>query len=166
MRWTRMALGRRRLRRTAKSCGPDAPTLASSRRKAIFAGEGGKKARSPGRARNKPLKPLRGECRVIPVPPAVTNARATHHTTRGCGRIGARHSPCPLMKRAGDHKQNSDTWRREIAESCVSVIAGQRAATTDLKTLMSVGQPGRARPPDGRSGQPFNARRIAMRPLI
>jgi hypothetical protein len=30
-------------------------------------GEGGKQARSPGRARRKPLKPLRGECRVIPV---------------------------------------------------------------------------------------------------
>ena len=40
--------------RTEKSCGPDAPTLASSWREAIFAGDGGKKARSPGRARYKP----------------------------------------------------------------------------------------------------------------
>jgi hypothetical protein len=31
-----------------------------------FTGDGGKKARSPGRARRKPLKPLRGECRVFP----------------------------------------------------------------------------------------------------
>ena len=52
--------------RTAKSCGPDAPTLASSSREEA-ACDGGKKARSPGRARRKPLKPLRGECRVIPV---------------------------------------------------------------------------------------------------
>jgi hypothetical protein len=29
------------------------------------AGDGGKQARSPGRARRKPLKPLRGECRAI-----------------------------------------------------------------------------------------------------
>jgi hypothetical protein len=29
--------------------------------------DGDKKARSPGRARYKPLKPLRGECRVFPV---------------------------------------------------------------------------------------------------
>ena len=43
--------------RTAKACGPDAPTLASSRRRAIFAGDGGKKARSPGRARYKPVCP-------------------------------------------------------------------------------------------------------------
>ena len=54
--------------RTAKSCGPDAPTLASSLRRhvgptgfwhAISANDGGKQARSPGRARRKPLKPLR-----------------------------------------------------------------------------------------------------------
>src|SRR6202021_718110 len=49
--------------RTAKSCGPDAPTLASSLRRS-FVSDGGKKARSPGRARRKPLKPLRREGRV------------------------------------------------------------------------------------------------------
>jgi hypothetical protein len=56
------------LLRTAKSCGPDAPTLASSLRSCvgptglrqdISADDGGKRARSPGRARRKPLKPLR-----------------------------------------------------------------------------------------------------------
>jgi hypothetical protein len=56
------------LLRTAKSCGPDAPTLASSSRSCvgptglrqdISADDGGKRARSPGRARRKPLKPLR-----------------------------------------------------------------------------------------------------------
>jgi len=36
---------------------------------AISADDGGKKARSPRRARRKPLKPLRGECRVFPVWP-------------------------------------------------------------------------------------------------
>ncbi len=48
--------------RTAKSCGPDAPTLASSLRISSV-DDGGNKARSPGRARRKPLKPLRRECR-------------------------------------------------------------------------------------------------------
>ena len=33
---------------TAKSCGPDIPTLVSSSRKEIFAGDGGKKARLAG----------------------------------------------------------------------------------------------------------------------
>jgi len=36
---------------------------------AISADDGGKQARSPGRARRKPLKPLRRECRVFPVWP-------------------------------------------------------------------------------------------------
>ena len=63
------ALTKALILRTAKSCGPDAPTLASSSREASFLqvswGDGGKQARSPGRARRKPLKPLRGECRAI-----------------------------------------------------------------------------------------------------
>src|SRR4029079_2993693 len=65
------------LLRTAKSCGPDASTLASSFAEAKSArpgadqpdsqDDGDKKARSPGRSRSKPLKPLRGECRLAPV---------------------------------------------------------------------------------------------------
>jgi hypothetical protein len=57
------------LMRTAKSCGPDAPTLASSSRRSVGPtgrgqnlnplDDGGKTARSPGRARHTPLKPLR-----------------------------------------------------------------------------------------------------------
>jgi hypothetical protein len=43
--------------RTAKSCGPDASTPASSLQGS--ASDGDKKARSPGRARYKPLKPSR-----------------------------------------------------------------------------------------------------------
>src|SRR5260370_1446104 len=63
------------LSRTTKSCGPDAPTLASSfaeacrpNRARTFLNprdDGGKRARSPRRARHKPLKPLRRECRVF-----------------------------------------------------------------------------------------------------
>src|ERR1700738_5559386 len=57
------------LLRTVKSCGPDASTPASSpaeasrpdraRTKPYPLDDGGKTARSPGRARRKPLKPLR-----------------------------------------------------------------------------------------------------------
>jgi hypothetical protein len=42
------------LLRTAKACGPGAPTLASSWRKQVSANDSGKKARSLGRARYKP----------------------------------------------------------------------------------------------------------------
>jgi hypothetical protein len=48
---------RTRPKRTAKSCGSGAPMLASSLRRHP-ASDGGKKARSPGRARRKPLKPF------------------------------------------------------------------------------------------------------------
>jgi hypothetical protein len=46
----------RKRSRTAKSCGPGAPTLALSSRRRLkrLASDGGKKARSPGRARSKP----------------------------------------------------------------------------------------------------------------
>jgi hypothetical protein len=53
--------------RTAKSCGPDAPTLASSCAKRVSRGDGDNKPGSPGRARSKPLKPLRREGRIDPV---------------------------------------------------------------------------------------------------
>jgi hypothetical protein len=58
------AFDERRVMRTAKSCGPDASTLASSLRK--FAGDGDKQARSPGRSRRKPLKPLRAGMPGVP----------------------------------------------------------------------------------------------------
>ncbi|HLI98765.1 MAG TPA: hypothetical protein VKT76_03530 [Bradyrhizobium sp.] len=47
-----------RMKRTAKSCGPDAPTLASSLVEAIREAMVAKKPGSPGRARRKPLKPF------------------------------------------------------------------------------------------------------------
>jgi hypothetical protein len=60
--------------RTVKSCGSDIPTLISSRPRCfrIVACDGGKKARSPGRVRSKPLKPSRRECRANPAATAVT----------------------------------------------------------------------------------------------
>ena len=84
--------------RTAKSCGPDAPTLASSWWD-FSAGDGGNQARSPGRARRNPLKPVRGECRAFSGVTVVTNARVYYHTTRGYGRIGRPAFPAPSVLR-------------------------------------------------------------------
>src|SRR6266404_7384005 len=91
------------LQRTAKSCGPDAPTLASSLRSRvgptglrqdISAGDGGKTARSPGRARRKPLKPLRagmpGDSGVLVVTRVRSITTSAHETA---GATGIRHSP-------------------------------------------------------------------------
>ena len=55
---------RMRRMRTEKLWRPDASTLASSRQ-GNPAGDGGKKARSPGRPQRKPLKPSRRECRIV-----------------------------------------------------------------------------------------------------
>src|ERR1700723_1167883 len=82
--------------RTAKSCGPDAPTLASSSRGAeLLGGEGGNKARSPGRARRKPLKPSRAGMPGDSGATVVTNARAYYSTRAAAGASGTRHSPLP-----------------------------------------------------------------------
>ena len=95
------------LQRTAKSCGPDAPTLASSSRSCvgptglrqnISADDGGKRARSPGRARYKPLKPLRagmpGDSGVL----VVARVRSTNtKCTRGRGCNGHPAFPTPSM---------------------------------------------------------------------
>src|SRR5229473_410814 len=97
------------LLRTAKSCGPDAPTLASSSRSCvgptglrqnISADDGGKRARSPGRARHKPLKPLRagmpGDSGVL----VVTRVRSTTtKCTRDRGCSGHPAFPTPFLGR-------------------------------------------------------------------
>ena len=96
---------RRVLSRTAKSCGPDASAVGVKSEEAchpnralaaIFAGDGVKQARSPGRARRKPLKPLRagmpGEFRWT----CSDYARVVHFFPReAAGALGTRHSPRP-----------------------------------------------------------------------
>jgi hypothetical protein len=64
----------------------------------VSAGDSGKKARSLGRARRKPLKPLRGECRVFSGVLVVTNARAFYTTRAAAGAAGTRHSLRPLSR--------------------------------------------------------------------
>ena len=71
MRWPQRRVRRARPGRTVKPCGPDIPTLVSSSRSLLRrpAGDGGNKARFPGEITEQPFQPLRGECRVVPVPP-------------------------------------------------------------------------------------------------
>ena len=70
--------------------------LVSSRRKMISAGDGSKRARSPGRARRKPLKPLRGECRMFSGVTVVTTlACLFYFTCEAAGASSTRHSLRP-----------------------------------------------------------------------
>jgi hypothetical protein len=58
---------------------------------------GARKPGSPGSA-EQPFKPLRGECRMIPVPPLWTPV-CIHYPQRhgAAGALGTRHSPRPLF---------------------------------------------------------------------
>src|SRR6266403_3246516 len=77
--------GRMMLQRTAKSCGSDAPMLASSLREEAQATVSNK----PGHRGEREVsrKPLRGECRVISGVTVVTTLVCFLPCTRGCGRI-------------------------------------------------------------------------------
>jgi hypothetical protein len=64
----------------------------------------------------------------------VTNACAFYHCTRGCGRIGARHSLRPLSSEGGIFLERLGRMRREIAEVYLDVIA--RSEATKQSTLI------------------------------
>ena len=81
--------------RTAKSCGPGAPTLAlSPRMLSHHAGDGGKQARFTEEITYKPLKPLRRECRLFRL--NLWFCRVLFYCTRTMGAAGTRHSLRPL----------------------------------------------------------------------
>src|SRR6266516_2288834 len=72
------------------------------------AGDGVKQAWSPGRARRKPLKPLRGECRAKSGEPVVTTLVCfVLFRTRGCGCIGHPAFPAPSHVEGEWFLQNS-----------------------------------------------------------
>jgi hypothetical protein len=86
----------------------------------FLGGDGGKQARSPGRARRKPLKPLRGECRatrcdrgdeLVCFLPLHMRLRA--HRAPGI--------PCALCFSRRRNMHNSGVSRREMAEPYVEL---------------------------------------------
>src|SRR6266700_2539331 len=117
------------LQRTAKSCGPDAPTLASSSRSCVgptglrqnlSVDDGGKQARSPGRARRKPLKPLRagmpGDSGVL----VVTRVRSTTtKCTRGRGCNGHPAFPVPSDQEGKEVQSKPRAKRAARSRNCV-----------------------------------------------
>jgi hypothetical protein len=123
--------------RTAKSCGLDASMVGVKSRsgdvgpigptRRYLRGDGDNKARSPGRARRKPLKPSRAGMPGDPGATVVTNARAYYSTRAAAGATGTRHSPLPFGGESFLH--NSGALRRGNAELCLRAPdAAQRAA--------------------------------------
>ena len=94
--------------RTAKSCGPDAPTLASSSLGSkLLASDGGKKAGHRGErgiSRKTIARGMPGDFRCD-----LTNACAFYHyiCTRGSGRIGRPAFPAPSDSEGAEHFRQS-----------------------------------------------------------
>ena len=84
----------------------------------FLGGDGDKKARSPRRARRKPLKPLRAGMPGDSGATVVTNARAFYTPRAAAGASGTRHSPRPLL--GGSILHNSGASRRGMAEVYLS----------------------------------------------
>ena len=119
MRWTRgcrrrtaplpgQAFWRRRVARTAKSCGPDIPTLISSRPMMlrITPVTVARKPGSPRRSRKKPLKPLCRECLVFRRNRGDLLACFLFLHARLRARLTRRHSLRPLCFRGQEFSQN------------------------------------------------------------
>ncbi len=88
--------------------------------------DGDKQARSPGRARRKPLKPLRRECRVFRCPRGDYARVLPYFRTRGCGRIARPAFPAPSDFLGEWLMQNSGAIR--AAGMCLRVDQRMKAA--------------------------------------
>jgi hypothetical protein len=123
MRWTQAA----RLT-SALPCGRRSRVVLTPRRWCQVgggnsAGDGGKQARSPGRARRKPLKPLRRGCRVNPAVTVVTMlVWFLFFPREAAGAAGTRHSLRPRSGKGFVH--DSDAMRAAGIRNCaLDVIA-------------------------------------------
>src|SRR3984885_2506831 len=104
--------------RTAKTCGPDASMLASSWR-INPRNDGGKKADHRGE-HGISRKPLRGECRVIPVTRCEYScAYLLPQRTRGCGCIGHPAFPAPSDCRGRNEQAKPRAKPAARSRSCV-----------------------------------------------
>jgi hypothetical protein len=91
----------------------------------LLGDDGDKKARSPGRARNKPLKPFAQGVPDRFGGPVVTISCAFLFRTRGCGCDRAPGIPCALFIE-GRCRQNSRVSRGEIAKPWLFEILNLR----------------------------------------
>src|ERR1700728_2093761 len=109
-------------KRTAKACGPDAPTLASSRWKQFC-----RRRRQPspvtGESTKETVKTIARGMPGVSGVTVVTNARVYYTTRAAAGASGARHSLRPLYFRGRKFLHNSGASRREKADVHLDVIA-------------------------------------------
>src|SRR3954451_11147073 len=116
------AFDEQHVRRTAKSCGSDAPTLASSWRK-YFRWRRWQQSPVTGKSTKETVKTI---ARGMPGEPGVTVVTMLVcflFCMRGCGRIERPAFPAP----AQIYRHNSDASRRENAEVCIIYPRGSLA---------------------------------------
>src|ERR1700722_7744656 len=133
MRWTRAALLPRGLIRGRWSRG-DSPRGRCGQVRddaSHHTGDGGKQARSPGRARNKLLKPSRAGMPGDPGATVVTNACVLLPYTRGCGCNGHPAFPTPSLGRIVQAQLGRDL-RRGNAFGCEA--AGYSKIESGIRT--------------------------------
>src|ERR1019366_10358796 len=104
--------------RTEKSCGPDAPTLASSWRKQ-FRRRRWQTSPVAGESTKETVKTIARGMPGVSGVTVVTNARVYYHYTRGCGRLGRPAFPAPSVERAGSFRHNPRESRRGIEKVCL-----------------------------------------------
>jgi hypothetical protein len=96
--------------------------------------DGGKRARSPRRARRKPLKPLRREGRIAPANLWCTYSYAFSFCMRGCGCDGHPVFPAPSVFRGTKFMHNSGAIRVAGGRRHVSGVPG--AARHERREMM------------------------------
>jgi hypothetical protein len=106
---------------TAKSCGPDTPTLVSS---LVEQSARRRWQKSPvtGESTKEAVKPLRGESRVELGVPSVTTLVCFLLCTRGCGCSEHRAFPAPLFPWANACQQLGCTSHRGNADLCLRCL--------------------------------------------
>ena len=109
----------KRWQRTAKSCGPGAATLALPAG-GLLPHNGGKKGRSPGRARISRKTIARGKPGCLGCTCQIRVRSFITIAHGAAGAVGARLSLRPLFRRGTTRLQNSGKLCREIAASCQS----------------------------------------------
>ena len=144
--------------RTAKPCGPVAPTLASSRRR-CFASWPATETTKPG-LRGEPgisRQPSRGECRAFPATCGVLTRVLFYFRTRGCGRVERPAFPAPFYPQRG--QTLLDQLARIRGENAKPRLQQSGCCLTSQMTEIRPVMPGPDRTPrlmatEGRRGWP------------
>ena len=144
MQWTRkLAQDEREPTRTAKPCGPDAPTLASSSWETSFSGA--TVARKPGHRGEHEIsrKPLRRESRIASAGPVCSCAFFCTfvHTRPRVQRASG--FPCALFFSEGGHRRKARAHRAARSGICVCDESGyceERSVRVDFRYTNQSGQ--------------------------